>query len=86
MDMNSLTLSLIKKYGLAVALFLFGLHLHAQVFEWQPFWRNGFLSNYSAVGEQTQAVTARWLMLAGFLTATGIRYGLLTRLGRRDDE
>jgi hypothetical protein len=84
--MNPLMLSLLKKYGVPVALFLFGLHLHAQVYEWAPFWEDGFLCNYSAIGEQTQAVTGRWLMIAGFLAWLGVRYGLFARLGRSDNE
>jgi len=29
---------LAKKYSVAIGVFLFGLHLHAQAFEWNPFW------------------------------------------------
>ena len=84
--MDSRIIPLAKKYGVAVALFLFGIHLHAQVYQWQPFWVDGFLSNYGASGEATQAVTARWLMIAGVGLWVAIRYGLLARLGRGDKE
>ena len=79
---------LIKKYGFSAVIVVFGLHLHAQAYRWEPFWdfEDGEpsmlykrLSNSMA---QTQAVTARWFILIGMLIGTGLYCGLLDRIRR----
>ena len=75
----------LKKYGVALGVFCFGFHLHAQVEEMWPLWHDGLLEDY--VDEpQTQAVTGRWLMLAGLGIWVGVRYGLFERFRGGSDK
>jgi len=81
-------LPFLKKYGVAIAIFLFGLHLHAQVFEWSPFWDDSDSLLYNSIDydlRQTQAVTARWLMISGCVIIVAVHYDFFHRLRQRTD-
>ena len=77
-----------KKYGVAVALFVFGYHLNAEVYEWGPFWNEGsiFYRDDWSMDPVHQVVTARWLMIIGSVVWIGTHFGIFSRLGRRNDE
>jgi hypothetical protein len=84
----------LRKYGMAIAVFLFGLHLHAQARRWGPLWDYGMFGGevtckailFSPMSEEeasSQMVTARWFMILGILIWTGVHYGILEHLKKR---
>ena len=82
-------LPLIKKYWFSAAIVVFGLHLHAQAYMWEPFWdindddtSSILFTLFSEGMRQTQAVTARWLILTGILLGTGVHLGIIDRVKR----
>lgn len=87
-----------RMYAVSVALFLFGLHLHAQVERWGPLWK--FEHHYSQWGEYWttdgvlasevrneagQTATARWLMVMGFALGAGLHFTNKFRKNERTD-
>jgi hypothetical protein len=89
-------MNFLKKYGVALGVFFFGFHLHAQAMGMWPFWEYVELygSIYDAdllarrLGDKAdnQMVTGRWLMLAGLGIWVGVRYGLFERLRGGSDK
>jgi len=81
-------LPLVKRYGFSAAIFVFGLHLHAQTYRWQPFWddeRSILYKSFYGDLAQTQAVTARWLILTGILLGTAVHLGIIDRVKRSNN-
>ncbi len=90
----------LKKYGVALGVFCFGFHLHAQAMGMHPLWHYWkhplYTSEYENVGilakvtlldkADNQAVTGRWLMLAGLGIWVGVRYGLFERFRGGSDK
>lgn len=84
---------ILRKYGMAIGLFLFGIHLHAQVEYWSPLWDKGRISPYDesllykrVYNPEGQIVTARWLMLSGICIWMVSRYGLFERWSSGDKD
>ena len=87
----------LKKYGVALGVFCFGFHLHAQATQMWPLWaeemwevrgpdpEGPFYKRLGAMADN-QAVTARWLMLAGLGIWVGVRYGLFERFRGGSDK
>ena len=78
---------IMRNYGAAIAVFLLGLHFHAQVEEWKPLWDYDYdyddgsiLYSHSIQNPEGQTVTGRWLMLAGIGIWVVARCGLFERL------